>query len=477
MRRPALLGAGLTLMLAACGLTAKSEVGASRLAKGASAPDPSTPAVTLIAVTPPPTPQPRALGHTPWPAPFTYGSGTPPPTAIPPPVEPFAFPGDTINIALLGSDRRPNSSAFRTDVVLVLSIQPSAGGAALISIPRDLYVYLPGYTMFRVNQAWLFGETLGSPGGGPGMLRDTLLYNLGIPIDHYAVVEMSGFSGLIDSVEGVDVTVACSYTDWRLRRPNLDQNVEANWALYTVPQGTVHMDGDYALWYARSRARSSDFDRSRRQHEVLRAFYRKFLSLGMLPRLPQVYDELRGLVVTDLGVGDLIRLAPLATRIDLSQVRSRFINRDQVTGWKVPTSGAAVLLPKPDAIRTLLEDAFAFDTPDPTQPRQVLTVEVIPNETHPEWGDLAAERLNYAGFAAFSSRGAAGATGNTHLIDFGIGDPASRDLLREIFGLPSAAVVDAPETASSFPYRLVLGDDFRPCYDPARFRSPDAGGG
>jgi hypothetical protein len=85
--------------------------------------------------------------------------------------------------------------------------------------------------MFRVNQAWLFGETLGSPGGGPGMLRDTLLYNLGIPIDHYAVVEMSGFSGLIDAVEGVDVTVACSYTDWRLRRPNLDQNIEANWAL------------------------------------------------------------------------------------------------------------------------------------------------------------------------------------------------------------------------------------------------------
>ncbi|MGH2625263.1 MAG: LCP family protein [Anaerolineales bacterium] len=471
--KPAAQAAALTLILTACGAMAKAQVGGPLLPKAAQDPSAPTAAVPLaITVVPLPTLAPilPAVGLTPWPPPYTYGSGTPPPTAVPPPAEPYAFDDDVMNILLLGSDRRGGSGASRTDVILLLSLHPSRSGAALVSIPRDLYVYLPGYTMGRVNTAWVFGDQLRYPGGGQAMLADTLLYNLGVRVDHYALVDMEGFRQIIDSVGGVDVPVACPYTDWRLKRPDLNQNDPDNWALYTVTAGEQHMDGYSALWYARSRSRSSDFDRSRRQHEVLRSFYRKSLGLGWLLHLPDVWASLNRLVTTDMGLGDLLLLAPQAARIDLGNLRSRFINRQQVTGWRTP-SGAAVLLPRPNEVRALLDDAFNFEAVDPTQPRTTTTVEVIGHPDHADWAGLAAERLVYAGFSAYPAEPEGDAPRNSILVEAHTGDPALRERLRAALGLGAASLVLQPEPSAPFPYRLVLGDDYRPCFDPSRFRS------
>src|SRR3990172_10513141 len=203
-----------------------------------------------------------------WPAPNTYGRAATPPIPIPPPAEPFTFPERTLNVLLLGSDRR-SGIGFRTDTILIASVQPATGLVALISIPRDLYVYLPGYTISRINTAWIYGETLGTPGGGPQLLFDTVRYNLGVPIDRYALVEMAGFQQIVDVLGGVDVRVACDFTDWRLRRPGLPQQAVSSWALFTIPRGVLHIDCYSALLYARSRSRSSDFDRARPQHHFL----------------------------------------------------------------------------------------------------------------------------------------------------------------------------------------------------------------
>ena len=468
--------AALTLVLAACGAMAKAQVGGPLLPKAAGDPSAPTAAVALaVTVVPLPTQAPQvrpAVGLTPWPPPYTYGAGTPPPTAVPAPAEPFPFDEDVVNILLLGSDRRSGSGASRTDVILLLSLHPSRGGAALVSIPRDLYVYLPGYTMGRVNTAWVFGDQLKYPGGGQAMLADTLLYNLGVPVDHYALVDMAGFRQIIDSVGGVDVQVACPYTDWRLKRQDIDQNNPDNWALYTVTAGEQHMDGYSALWYARSRARSSDFDRSRRQHEVLRSFYRKALGLGWLLHLPDVWASLNSLVTTDMSLGDLLLLAPQAARIDLGNLRSRFINRQQVTSWRTPT-GAAVLLPRPDEVRFLLNDAFNFEAVDPAQPRATTTVEVIGHPDHPDWAGLAAERLTYAGFGAYPAEPEADAPATSILVETHAGDPTLRERLRAALGLSATSLVLQPEASAPFPYRLILGDDYRPCFDPSRFRSSE----
>lgn len=461
-----LLVAALT---AGCLPTGKSQVFAPRLPK-------HTPRVSPTPLLATPTPVP--LGTPPpgfdigWPPPFSYGNPPPPPTPIPPPALAVGFPTGVVNIMLLGSDRRPNSSSFRTDVIIVASLDPREGTVALLSIPRDLYVYLPGYSMQRVNVAFRLGETLGVPGGGPALLADTIRYNLGIPIHHYAKVEMDGFASIVDSLGGITVNVNCAYRDWRLRAPDLYPEDERNWILYTVQPGVVEMDGDLALWYARSRRLSSDFDRSRRQQEVLRAIYRQVLQLGLIPRLPDLYSDLRSIVSTDLSLVDLVSLAPLAAQVSTADIRSRFIGRDQVTSWRVPTSGAQVLVPRPEPIQALVLDTFNFELPDELIPEAALTVEVINASGVEDWGPLAAERLNYAGYDAFVGSAETAQGTPTHLIDYRVGSQQDAQQILQAFGLESARLVELPDPGSPFAFRLVVGSDYRPCFDPTRDQLP-----
>ncbi len=412
-------------------------------------------------VTPRPTLPPRD-----WPGPGTFGSPPRPATAVPPPIAPFVFADDVINILLLGSDRR-TGRYFRTDIIIILSIHPSARAAALISIPRDLYVYIPGYTMSRVNTAYLYGDYLRYPGGGPAMLKDTILYNFGIRIDNYALIDMSGFQRMVDALGGVDIHVSCSYTDWRLKEPDLYPEDENNWELYTVPTGVVPANGEFALWYARSRRKSSDFDRSRRQHEVLRAIYTKIMSLDLIPRIPALYTELTSMVQTDLGVGDLIALAPMAFRIDPSRVRSRFVGRDQVRPWTTPYGGA-VQIPRPGAIEALLSQALAFEEEDYLAPGYEVSVEVVNASSYTSWDTLAAERLIYAGFDAVVRDEGATPSSTTRLIDFGFGTDEDRQRLMSALNLSSSAVSLQPDFSSPYSYQLFVGNDYRPCFNPTR---------
>lgn len=445
---------------------------ATGLPKGNPTPESGTPqvAITKVATGTPAPLQPLSpiapLVPRAWPAPFTYDSPPVPSTPIPGPVPPIPLPPDTVNILLLGSDRRTGTD-FRTDTILLLSIQPSAGGAALISIPRDLYVYLPGYSMQRVNTAFNLGNDIGYPGGGRALLADTLLYNLGVTFDYYARVEMSGFKQIVDELDGLDVRVSCPYTDWRLKSPDLNQDNANNWHLFTVPAGVVHMDGDYALWYARSRERSSDFDRSRRQQEVLRAAYRQALQLGMFSHIPSLYQTMIQSVTTDMSLTDILRLAPLATKIDPAHLKSRFIGRDQVTSWRTP-SGAQVLLPKPVEVQKLLVEALdlTHNVAPPTD--QGRTVQVINASGHTGWAELAAERLTYAGFEASVDPSPAATQPLSQLTDFGIGTPQVRSEILSGLGLASSAALLQIKPDSPFAFQLVVGQNYNACFDPTR---------
>src|SRR4029077_2453044 len=113
---------------------------------------------------------------------------------------------------------------------------------------------------------------------------------------------------------------------------------------------------DLALWYSRSRKHSSDFDRSRRQHQMLRAIFDKGLRLNMLTKVPELYAQYTQIVDTDLNLGDLLQFVPMATQLDRSRIKSRFVGRSQVFPWITP-AGADVLLPDRDAISKLLAEA------------------------------------------------------------------------------------------------------------------------
>ncbi|MFQ5942153.1 MAG: LCP family protein [Anaerolineales bacterium] len=455
----------LAFGLVGCLPSPKSERNAPRLEK--------LPTEIYKTATPPPvtsSPQSTTLPafDVGWPAPFTYGNAPAPPTPIPPPARPLTIDPAIINIALLGSDRRPHWTGFNTDVIIIISTHPASGEVLMLSIPRDLYVYLPGYGMQRINTAFSIGERVNYPGGGPALFADTVRYNFGIPIHHYAKVEMDGFSRIVDTVGGVDVNVTCSYRDWRLKSTRLDPENESNWHLYTVPSGVQRMDGDLALWYARSRKLSSDFDRGRRQQEVLRALYREILTIGLIPRIPQLYGDLRDSVTTDLVLPDLLSLAPLAARIDTADVRSRFIGRDEVTSWRIPGSGAQVLVPKTAPIAALVEDAFDFSAVDDLIPEVALTVEVANSTEQGQWGALAAERLEYAGFATHVGAHSPSPGTSTHLIDYGLAQDGSAAEILHSFGLAESQLISDPDPTSPFAFRLVVGDDYDPCFDPTR---------
>jgi LCP family protein required for cell wall assembly len=246
---------------------------------------------------------------------------------------------DQVNILLLGSDQRPYEGGFRTDTILLLSLNPNMGTASLVSFPRDLYLYLPGWSDQRINTAMSFG--------GIGLLNQTLSYNFGVKVDRYVLVNFWAFVQVIDSLGGIDVQVARALRDHRDGYGN-----------YSVPAGLVHMDGDTALWYVRSRYTSSDFDRGRRQQEVLQAIFLRMLSLNALERAPELYNIYINNVTTDITLTDITPLLPLAGILkDVSKVQRYYIGPAQVIPWTTP-SGSQVLLPRTDAIIALLRQAL-----------------------------------------------------------------------------------------------------------------------
>jgi LCP family protein required for cell wall assembly len=384
------------------------------------------------------------------------------PTAAPPPAAVYEGP-DVITFLLIGSDKRTGAS-FRTDTMVVAILRPKDNQVSLISIPRDLWVYIPGWEMQRINTAYEQGELDGYAGGGAGLLKDTIEYNLGLHIDHTAMVDFDGFRQIVDTLGGIDVPVACAYTDWRLIDPSFDPNNENNWYLYTTPTGVLHMDGDLALWYARSRSKSNDFDRGRRQQEVIRAIFARAMSTGTLAKIPQLYSDLNSLVTTDLGLADILKLATLAPQFTNANIRSYYIRPPVVSSWITP-GGAYVLLPDQTAMSALIQQALTASPQAAVN--ETITVQVE-NGTATEGLDaLAASRLNYAGYAARLAPADRRDYGASILIDLTPAQDYTRSSsLLAAMGLTQAQVISLPDPNSPVQYRLILGYDYQACFQP-----------
>ncbi len=371
---------------------------------------------------------------------------------------------EVVTFLLLGSDLRPGSS-YRTDTLVIAIVRPKDGQVSLISIPRDLWVNIPTVGMQRINTAYQFGEAYGYTGGGPGLLKDTILYNLGLQIDHVAMVDFDGFRRIVDTLGGIDVPIACAYTDWRLIAPGLDIENEDNWALYTAGPGLIHMDGDFSLWYARSRKKSNDFDRGRRQQEVLRAIYSQALRTDTLSRIPQLYSDFSTTIQTDLGLDGILKLSPLALHLTNADIRSYYIAGDLVTSWITP-GGAYVLLPNTELIQGMLNEALAPSQRQ--QERQVISsIQIQNGSVYDGWDALAAERLNYAGYETSTHEADNREHAQTLLYDLTV--EQDRNLTRSILavlGLPESALVSYPNPNSETPYALIVGNDYDPCFDP-----------
>jgi LCP family protein required for cell wall assembly len=258
---------------------------------------------------------------------------------VPPPTGILAHPEGQVNILLLGSDQRPNDGGFRTDTIILLTLNPAEGTAHLTSFPRDLYVYIPGWTVQRINTAFAHG--------GFDLLALTMEYNFGVVPDYYVLINLWSFIDVIDSLGGIDVEVGQTLCDHR------DDHGD-----YCVYQGIENMDGETALWYVRSRYSTSDFDRGRRQQEVIMGVFDKLLSLNGLQQAPELYEIYRSNVTTDIGLSDVVAYLPLAADLAVSRnIEHFYIGPHQVVDW-VNYSGAYVLLPVRSAVLDVMRQAL-----------------------------------------------------------------------------------------------------------------------
>jgi LCP family protein required for cell wall assembly len=248
---------------------------------------------------------------------------------------------NVINIMILGSDERPYEYGHRTDVMMLASLNLDNSTVTLLSFPRDLYVFIPGWRVDRINVADAYG--------GPERVAQTILYNFGIEVDHTVMVNFYGFRQVVDSLGGINVNVGAFLQD------------ECGHRVWTYSAGrTYTMDGFAALCYVRMRKTSGDHDRLRRQQEVLLAIFEKTLTLEGLSRVPELYSQFLTYVETDISVEDTLRLLPLATKLSSEPERIKRFSIDPTMGslWRVPYSGASVILPEWPAIKSLLYEVF-----------------------------------------------------------------------------------------------------------------------
>lgn len=281
--------------------------------------------------------------------------GLEPSAAISAPVSAEVVVGDpslrplqrTRNILLLGTDQRELGSVGRTDTIMVLAIDAPNNRAALISFPRDIYLAIPGVGYSRINTAYGFGEER-QPGGGLPLLMSTIERNFGIPIHSYARIDFSGFEDVVDALGGVDVTVDC---------PLYDELIYRYFETYTLEPGTYHMNGQQALYYARSRKTTDDFDRARRQQRVLLAIRDRVLDANLLPRVPALWLAMRDMVDTNLGPAEIADLAKLGASLGGRDLRGMVIRHPLVTDWTTP-QGGMVQLPDLPAINAALDNVW-----------------------------------------------------------------------------------------------------------------------
>ncbi len=262
----------------------------------------------------------------------------------------FLTPSPT-NILILGVDRRPGEgTAVRTDTILLSQADPAHRRLVLLSIPRDLWVTIPGRGEGRINTAHVFGE-LEAAGRGPARIAETIAYNFGVPVDHTLLLDFDAFREVIDAAGGVEIDVPVPVID------NAYPTEDYGTMRIEIPAGFQHMDAETALQYARSRHSSSDFDRAARQQQILIALIKKLTDPKGWHLIPGVYRAFQNAVDTDMSFRDLAILAIAWQRAGKDGVEQIVIDRTLTTPFRT-AQGAAVLLPNWELIRPLVQARF-----------------------------------------------------------------------------------------------------------------------
>lgn len=275
-----------------------------------------------------------------------------PATAIPEPANPLSVPDEVRLLVLLGSD---NDAPFvsHTNAIMLAFYHPRLAKVSLLSLPPEMFVYIPGYTMQRISVAFAVG--------GFEMLSDTLEYNLGVKPDEFALVHKDDFEWFVDELDGLDVDVYRNYYE----------------VCGGIPAGSVHLQGKDVYCYLTFRENSNIRDQAIRQQQVVYHLFQTMARGGKLIELSEIYYTYRDSVSTNLTLPQLLENIPLGIRLGQPDRFGFFtMGIEDFTPWQLPSEvKATVLLPKAERVRQYVQDALDFTTIAVQSSDLILTLE------------------------------------------------------------------------------------------------------
>jgi LCP family protein required for cell wall assembly len=241
------------------------------------------------------------------------------------------------NVLLLGIDRSPEGTDLsRTDTNILVTVVPLQPYIGMLSIPRDLWVSVPGIGENRINTAHFFAENA-EPGSGPQAAMETVRQNFGVDVHYYVRIRFDGLQEVVDALGGVEI------------------ELESPTAGY--PPGTHNLNGEQALAFVRDRSGTDDFFRMQHGQFFLTQVLRQVINPISWPRLPGVLLAINRSVDTDIPFWHWLRLAFALLRAGSDGIDSRIISRNMVTPFTT-SAGAQVLRPEWDRINPVLLDMF-----------------------------------------------------------------------------------------------------------------------
>jgi LCP family protein required for cell wall assembly len=369
--------------------------------------------------------------------------------------------GERVNVLLLGIDKREGEvGPFRTDTMILATLDPKTKTGGMLSIPRDLYVPIPmpGVGDNRINTANFFGDLNKYPGGGPALAKKTVEYNLGVPVHFYVLIDFNGFRKIVDTLGGIDVDVPTPIDD--------SQYPTENYGIKSIhiPAGHLHMDGELALEYARSRHTTSDFDRSRRQMQIILAIRDKALKIDALSKLPLLIMQFKDSIQTDLTPQDVIALAPIASQVRIDNIRSLSIDQS-MTYELTLNNGADVLWPERSKIAVVVNEMFpaaAGSSQTDSLKKENARIAVLNGTLSNGYADQTANYLKAHGFNVVQTGNASHSDYKQTVILDSADKPGTLAALIQAMSLQGTNVQPLPSSVAGVDIEVIIGADWIP---------------
>ena len=389
-----------------------------------------------------------------------------------------------VNILLAGdsADDANHGGAQLTDSIMVVSIDTKKHTGFMLSIPRDLWVNIPGWSHQKINAAndvTKFNQA-GFPSGGMGQLEQVVQTNLGIPINYYALINYSAFKSAVDSIGGVTVDIQ-SPDPRGLYDPNI---AKIDHGPLKLPNGLVNLDGQTALNLARSRGDpcycghieygfpQSDYNRTQHQRQMFTALASKAQGAGVLAnpiKISSLFNSFGNNIATDLNIQDVLRFVTVTKGMNIASLQPLTLNtsgdKALLTDYTAP-DGEAALIPKAgiDSFGAITQYYQQITSNDPVV-KEAPTVVVLNAGGTTGLAHKEATVLQAKGFNVVGAASANGQYQSSLIIDMSNNKKlASTQLLQSLFtsnlSLSATGSVEATEAAHyNADFIVILGKD------------------